>query len=182
MKDTVLFGSLYREYYTGAFRFARSYVRDDMTAEDLVSDSFFKLWEVMKKEEVKYPQALLITILRHEALDWLKHEQIKQAGIANIASIHSRDLHYRILSLEACNPEELFSKNIQDIIDRTLETLPPLTREIFVLSRYEHLAVKDIAERVNLSSKSVEYHITKSLKALRIALREYLPILFFFIR
>ena len=47
------------------------------------------------------------------------------------------------------------------------------------MSRYESLSVKEIAHELSLSTKSVEYHITKSLKLLRIALKEYLPIFYF---
>lgn len=46
------------------------------------------------------------------------------------------------------------------------------------MSRYENLSVKEIAEELSMSPKSVEYHITRSLKALRIALKEYLPLLY----
>lgn len=117
MKETTLFGSLYNQYYTVAFRFVKFYVRIDMAAEDIVSDSFFKLWEIMKREEVNHPYALLTTILRHESLDWLKHEQIKQASIETITSIQTRDLHYRILSLGKTNTIFAWDTPLPDVAE-----------------------------------------------------------------
>ena len=90
-----------------------------------------------------------------------------------------RDLDYRITTLEACDPQEIFSSEITRIIQDTLQSLPDQTRRVFEMSRYESLSVKEIAEELSISPKSIEYHITKSLKALRIALKDYLPIFYF---
>ncbi len=84
---------------------------------------------------------------------------------------------YRIMALEACNPEELFSAEVGEIAERTLRSLPPLTYRVFALSRYDHLPVKEIAGITGLTPKSVEYHITRALKALRVALEGYLALL-----
>ena len=57
--------------------------------------------------------------------------------------------------------------------------MPPQTREEFMMSRFQNKSNKEIAESMNISVKSVEYHITKTLKVLRVALKDYLPIFFF---
>jgi RNA polymerase sigma-70 factor (ECF subfamily) len=176
--DNAAFSELYTRYYKRSFLFVKSYVRDDMAAEDIVSESLIHLWQTMKKETVEHPQALLVLILKNGALNYLKHQAVKQAGFEAISSAMIRDMNYRITSLEACDPKELFSAEILEIIGKTLQSLPEQTRTIFEMSRYELLSVKEIAETLTLSSKSVEYHITKSLKALRISLKDYLPLLF----
>ena len=70
----------------------------------------------------------------------------------------------------------MFSSEITRILEDTLASLPEQTRQIFIMSRYEQMSVKEIAETLHLAPKSVEYHITKSLKVLRIALKDYLPV------
>lgn len=87
-------------------------------------------------------------------------------------------MDYRISSLKAFDPEEVFSSEITEIVRKALESLPEQTRRIFEMSRYEQMSVKEIAERTSLSAKSVEYHITRSLKVLRVALKDYLPIFY----
>lgn len=86
----------------------------------------------------------------------------------------------RTASLEECDPNDIFVQDVQRIIDETLLSLSPLTRRIFEMSRYKHLSNAEIAEETSLTVKSVEYHITKALKALRISLKDYMPIFLFF--
>ena len=180
--DITSFSEIYIQYYKSSFLFVKSYVRDDMVAEDIVSDSLINLWQSIKTETVEYPHALLITMLKNNALNYLKHQDVKYAAMEFLSSSMARDLNYRIRTLEACDPKEIFSSEITSIIEKTLLSLPEQTRRIFEMSRYENRSVKEIAEILSLTPKSVEYHITKSLKVLRIALKDYLPILYLFFR
>ncbi len=182
METTDLLESVYRQYHAVALRFVKSYVREDMAAEDIVSDSFLELWKVARQDDVEHPYSLLITILRHRSLNWLKRQCVEHSAMNTISTIRNRDLRYRIMALEACDPEELLFSEIREIVERTLRSLPSLTSRIFALSRYDHLSVKEIAEQVGLTPKSVEYHITKTLKALRVTLDGYLALLIFFLR
>lgn len=173
------FSDIYNLYYKKSFLFVKSYIRDDMASEDVVSESLIHLWQTMKKEKVEHPNALLITILKNEALNYLKHANVRQIALDSLSSKMIRDLQYRITTLQACDPEEIFSSEITNIVDKTLSSLPLQTRKIFEMSRYEHRSVKEIAKEMSMSTKNVEYHITRSLKSLRTALKEYLPLFYF---
>lgn len=175
MMSKISFEELYTSYYKRSFLFVKSYVRDDMVAEDIVSEALINLWETSKRETVEHPLSLLLAILKNGALNYLKHQEIRQSAAESISSKIVRDLNYRIATLQACDPEEIFSAEITRIVEETLQTLPEQTRRVLIMSRYEYRSVKEIAEELSISTKSVEYHITKSLKALRVALREYLP-------
>lgn len=174
MKDND-FAKVYERNYKRSFLFAKSYVHDDLVAEDIAAESLFKYWQICKESKENVSEAMLVTILKNRAIDYLRSEMHKQIALENIAETAMRNLEIQITALEACDPNELFSNEIQQIIQQTLKTLPEQTREIFLLSRFENLSVKEIAEKRNLTPKAVEYHITKSLKALRIALKDYLP-------
>lgn len=177
--NTISFSDIYTNYYKRSFLFVKSYVRDDMVAEDIVSEALIRFWETTKKETVEHPMSLLLAILKNGALNYLKHQTVKESATESISFKMIRDLNYRITTLQACDPEEIFSSEITQIVDKTLQSLPEQTRRVFEMSRYESLSVKEIAHELSLSTKSVEYHITKSLKLLRIALKEYLPIFYF---
>ncbi len=168
------FNEIYIKYYKSSFLFAKSYVHDDMAAEDIASESLISLWQTMKKETVNNPPNLLLVILKNNALNYLKHQAIHQKAMESFSEKMIRDLDYRIATLDACNPEEVFSAEISEIVKKTLESLPEQTRRVFEMSRYENLSVNEIAEQLSTSPKSIEYHITKSLKALRVALKDYL--------
>lgn len=152
-----------------------------MAAEDIATDSLVKYWKLLSSEGITTSDALLLTIVKNKCLDYLKHEAIHQTTIESLADINNRELSIRISTLEACNPEEIFSAEIRSIINRTLADLPEQTRRIFEMSRFDNKTVKEIAENAGLTSKAVEYHITKALKVLRIALKDYLPITYFFL-
>lgn len=177
--SAISFSEIYTNYYKRSFLFVKSYIRDDMMAEDIVSESLIKFWETSKQETIQHPQSLLLTILRNNTLNYLKHREVRQKAIDTMSSRMVRDLDYRITTLEACDPQEIFSSEITRIIQETMQSLPEQTRRVFEMSRYESLSVKEIAEELAISPKSIEYHITKSLKALRIALKDYLPVFYF---
>ena len=69
-------------------------------------------------------------------------------------------------------------EEIKATMAQSIQQLPEKTRQIFVLSRYEQQSHREIAERLDLSEKSVEYHITQALKYLRVELKDYLPFIF----
>lgn len=172
------FSSIYTQYYKRSFLFVRSYVHDDMVAEDITSEALIHLWEVMKSEEVSKPIVLLTVILKNKSLNYLKREVLKKQVESSVYDKSLRDLDYRINSLVSTDPNELFTEEITKLLKETLDRLPETTRKIFILSRFHHLTVNEIAVQMNLSPKSIEYHITKSLKMLRISLKDYLPIFY----
>ena len=174
------FNDIYTSYYKKSFFFAKSYVHDDLAAEDIASDSLIKLWEKLKTEKIDYIEPLLLTILKNKALDYLKHEEVKRTAFESMADWHQQELSIRISTLESCDPNEIFSDEVESIIRETLKLLPEQTRQIFLLSRFENKSNKEIAEQMGISIKGVEYHISKALKALRITLKDYLPLFYFF--
>ena len=93
------------------------------------------------------------TILKNKALDYLRHKVIHESAIENIMELNDRELNIRISTLEACDPEEIFSHEIQTIIHNTLQSLPEQTRRIFEMSRFENKTVKEIAEETNITAK-----------------------------
>ena len=83
-------------------------------------------------------------------------------------------LQTKINTLEACDPDYLFSGEIKSIIDNTLHRLPKKTQHIFLMSRTEGLSYSVIGKKMNLTQKSIEYHISKALEQLRISLKDFI--------
>lgn len=173
------FNIIYERNYRRSFLFTKSYVHDDMAAEDIVAESLVKYWRLITEGEREVTEALLLTILKNKALDYLRHKAVHDAAMEGLEEINKRELSIRISTLEACDPKEIFSDEIQTIIRDTLKTLPEQTRRVFEMSRFENKTAKEIAEDMNISIKGVEYHITKALKLLRTNLKDYLPLFYF---
>jgi RNA polymerase sigma-70 factor (ECF subfamily) len=179
--DIQRFNQLYKEYRSRFIHFARTYVEDFTTAEDIVMDSMMYYWEnrCLLKHEENLP-AYVLTVIKNKCINYLERERIREKAENNLSQRADWELNFRIATLEACNPEKLFSKEIRQIINKTVASLPRQSREIFIRSKYKNQTNKEIAHTMKLSVKSVEYHMTKVLKLLRIALKDYLPFLFLF--
>lgn len=173
------FNEIYTAFYMKSYLYVKSYVHDDMAAEDIVAEALIKLWERMKRETVEPVRPFLFCILKNSALDYLKHQTIKRNVHSTIEKAMARELEIRRTSLESGNPDEIFSKEIQQIIQTTLQSFPKRTREIFLLSRFENKSYKEIAALFDISQKGIEYHINQAIKELRVALKDYLPLIGF---
>jgi len=172
------FNEIYSEFYRKSFLYVKSYVHEDMAAEDIVSEALIKLWERMKLGPVDPIGPFLFTILKNRSLDYLKHQVIKRGAHDAINEAMGRELKIRTAALESSDPKEIFSIEIHEIIELTLKSLPSRTREVFILSRFGNKSNKEIAEMFQISVKGVDYHILQSIKELRFALKDYLPLLY----
>jgi len=172
------FNRIYTEYYKKSFLFVKSYVHDDFAAEDIVSEAMVKLWNRMKERPLESVQAYLFTILKNSSLDHLKHEAVKKTAYRSINEMLKLELDIRISVLQSRDPDKIFSSEIQEIIENTLTSLPEKTRQIFTMSRFEYKSNREIADFLGITVKGVDYHIAGTIKELKIALKDYLPLLF----
>ena len=179
--DRKAFDELFRVFYSRLFCFAKSYLRDESIAENIVQDAFLLLWE--RRETLRSDsnvQAWLLTVVKNSAINHINrlNRQIKAETV--YGERIARELDLRIASLEACNPEYIFSKEVAEIIQKALGLLPEKCREVITMSRFEDMSNKDIAEKLGITVKGVEYHITNALKKLRMELKDYMLFLLFF--
>ena len=170
------FDEYYSQYYRRIFAFARSYVNDEMVAQDIAADAMVKLWMHLKDNADADVHHWLFVIVRNLCLDYLKHQKIKQKTLAEVALWRMQDLDFKISSLDKYGHDSLISGEIQEIVNRVVEEQSPRTREIFIMSRVYGKKNREIAQEMGLSEKNIEYHISKVLKALKIALKDYLMV------
>ena len=81
------FNTIYERNYRRSFLFTKSYVHDDMVAEDIVAESLVKYWRLVSAGENEITEALLLTILKNKALNYLRHKAIHDAAIENLEEI-----------------------------------------------------------------------------------------------
>lgn len=176
------FNKLFSNYRGIFIRFANTYIQDEETAEDIVVDSLVYYWENRHSltSDSNIP-AYIMEVVKHKSLNYLRNQRIREDIEQNLWAHMERVRKLKITTLEACDPEELFSSEAQHLIDKTLESLPEKTRTIFIMSRYENKTHKEIAEHFGLSTKSIEFHISKALNILRKRLKDYLPLILFFL-
>ena len=90
------------------------------------------------------------------------------------------DLNTRLATLEDCEPHELFSEEIKELVNAAFRKLPEKTRRVFRMHRIEGKSYKEIADSTGLTVKGVDFHIQKALKLFRKELKDYFPLFLLF--
>lgn len=171
------FNELFNQHYNPFLRFAVSYVRDKSIAEEITLEAFSIFWEKQNSiSEVTNHPAYILTIVKNLCLNHLKRTTLKINTESRMQEAMEWELTTRINNLEACDPEYLFSREVESILHETINKLPERTREVFLLSRFESKTHKEIAEALNITTKGVEYHISQAIKQLKLELKDYLPL------
>ena len=162
--------------------FANTYVRDWDVAEDITTEALIYYWENRNTlSEVSNIPAYILTIIKNKSLNYLRHLQIREEHSENIRKYIEWELNARIVSLDACEPYELLVKEMQELIQQTLDKLPERTRKIiYFKSVMKTNTYKEIAALMNMTTKGVDFHICKALKALQINLKDYFPLFLYF--
>ena len=171
------FDEYYRRYYWKIVAFARSYINDDMVAQDIAADSMIKLWMQLKDKPDTDVHHWLFVIVKNLCLDYLKHQKIRQKSLAEVSRWKIQDLDFKISSLDKYGLDSVTSREIRGIVNKVLDEQNPKTKSIFITSRIYGKKNREIAQAMGLSEKNIEYHIAKVLKALKVALKDYLVIL-----
>ncbi len=176
-----LFNKFFTDYQGRFIRFANNYVRDWTVAEDFTLEALMAYWEHRHTllPNTNIP-AYVFTIIKNKCLNYLEHLQVKKDVVNQLQLDAEWELQVRITSLEACDPDTIFTTEAEDIINRTIAKLPEQTRKIFIMSRFENKSHKEIAGITGMTTKGVEFHISKALKILRNNLKDYMPILLYF--
>ncbi len=179
-RDSGFFTVLFEQYKEPFTRFANSFVRDRLVSENLFVDALVDYWQRRDSlPDDTNVAAYLLTSVRNKALNHLRHQRIRENAADELVRRARHELDFRIASLEDFTTQSLFSSEIHEIVRKTLAEMPAQTRRIFEMSRFENRKNAEIAEQLNISVKTVEFHIGKVLKVLRVRLKDYL--LFFLV-
>ncbi|WP_462317894.1 RNA polymerase sigma-70 factor [Marinilabilia sp.] len=170
---------LYSNYYSALCQYALKFVSDPGIAEDIVAQIFFRLYEKRKDFELKNVRSYLFQSVRNASLNHIRDHK-ESLAIENQEELFDFP-GSAVFQIYAEGLENMFLKDAVDALEKAMADLPPQTREVFRLSRFEQLSTKEIAARLGISFNTVETHISRALKKLRIALKDFLPFLIWFL-
>ena len=171
--DESAFEELFRKYFTGLCIYAREFVKKNEVAEEIVEDVFCKIWEKRKSLEVTVSlKSYLYRSVYNTSLNYLKSEKHHMKNQDNLADNFENMLP--ISTPGDITSSSLLSEELEMKIEQAINSLPEKSQIIFRLSRFEGLKYSEIAEKLNLSVKTVETQISRVLKKLRVQLKDYL--------
>ena len=176
------FGMFYNTYHLRFVRYAYYYVNDKQTAEDITHDALLYYWE--NKQNLSTDTDVLGYILlsvKNKCLNFLKHLQIEADYSRKCSDLYGWEIDTRVQTLENETYSAIFTKDIMRIVMETLSDLPEQTQKIFIMNRLENKTRKEIARILGVSQQKVDYHVNKANDYLLYKLKDYLPLLLFFL-
>jgi RNA polymerase sigma-70 factor (ECF subfamily) len=167
------FRAFYLQYAGDLVFFARKFV-NIQTAEDIVHDIFLKIWDKRSTIIVeKNIRGYLLSMVQHACYDYLKHQQVKDSFMNRTI----RQLKLDELKYFETSKEEPWGKETMEEVYESIEKLPDRCKDIFKMAYLEGQKHADIADKLEISVRTVETHVYKALKILRESL--LLLLLFF---
>ncbi|MDR0892672.1 MAG: RNA polymerase sigma-70 factor [Mediterranea sp.] len=155
------FSTLYRLYWKKVYHFARLYTPSLSDAEDAVQETFIKLWNNREQiDESKSIENYLFIITRNHLFNLL--EKKKYEARLQLTALQALDIEASDNATEQLQLSEL-RKHINDIVN----SLPPRQKEVFLMSRTQHLSHAEIAVRLTISQRAVERHVYLALRTLK---------------
>lgn len=158
-------------------------VRDEHLALDIVQEAMLKLAEKYSERPVAELPMLFQRILQNATRDFFRRQKVRSAWVMPLSALFGADNdedHDPLDTLEidgnskvASRPaEQLEQKQVLDIIEKAITTLPLRQRQAFMLRYWEELDVAEAAKVMECSEGSVKTHCSRATHALAILLKK----------
>lgn len=158
--DTGALGVIYMRYSVAVSDFAYRFIRNREEVADITHNIFCKLWEErLDLKDVRSLKNYLFSMTRNAIFNELRHQKVVNQWETDILLTEAD----KYTDAES----SISTADILEMINLHIERMPELRRRIFCMSRYDNLSHAEIAEKLNVSQKTVEYHIGIALKELR---------------
>lgn len=171
--SSIVFEQVFKEHFKSLHAYACSILKDEDSAEEVVQNVFYKLWE--KKERINTLDSIPAYLYRsvyNESLNMIKHNKVRSEyqAHAGYRTDHSDN-----------TADQTNLKELEVRLTKAMNELPEQCRTIFQMSRFEELKYREIADKLNLSVKTIENQMGKALKLMRQKLSDYLIVLMIFL-
>ncbi|MGJ1496144.1 RNA polymerase sigma-70 factor [Sphingobacterium spiritivorum] len=158
------FEQLYLDHWEKLFFFCVKTIQDEEIAKEIVQEVFKSVWERKDKLELKEVERYLIRSVKLKTFEYIRNKVTRQQHHEVILNAYKEEYHENSVEVQ-----ELSSK-----INNLIGSLPNQCKNVFKMSRHEGLTNKEIASRLYISERAVEYHISRALSTLKTHLSDYI--------
>jgi RNA polymerase sigma-70 factor (family 1) len=159
--DEVAFEMLYDRYWSKIYSTAFSYLHNREDSSEIVHDIFISIWMKRQHLDIHSLPNYLTAAARYQVYKRL--QQRKSVRLIYSGTLEETDERPSVNQGE----EHLLEVELQENMENNLKALPERCREIFLLSRKDHLSISEISERLGISKRTVENQLTRALHHLR---------------
>ena len=158
--DHWAYEQLYRRYSRLLFSYAMKKLRDEEQAKDIIQEFFTELWD--KRETTVFSTNIsgyFFSAINNRILNYFLRENVKSKFVSYVTDN---------LPEVVANTDHLIRENqLMELIEKEIQALPPKMRVVFELSRKQHLSYKEIADKLEISERTVENQVSNALFRLR---------------
>jgi RNA polymerase sigma-70 factor (ECF subfamily) len=173
-RDEAAFEQMFKTYFKRLHAYAFTILRDEIQAEEMVQQVFFKLWE--RNENLSLTGSVssyLYRAVHNESLNYIKHQKVRSNHQLNVAYSMKNEVEHPA--------KKIMASELEKKIHSALNELPEQCRTIFQMSRFDELKYREIADKLGISIKTVESQMSKALRLLRVKLVDFLIFILLFI-
>lgn len=168
--DEKAFDALFLKYYGALCAYAKQFVGYE-EREEIVQDVMAWLWQNKKMITIETsPKNYLFRAVKNSCFTLINRQEIKQRILSNL---------YDDVPSYYEDPDFYIVKELSEKIELALSRLPATYREAFELNRFQKMTYNEIANKLDVSPKTIDYRIQQALKLLRVELKDYLPLILF---
>ena len=145
-----------------------SRIRERSKTEGMAQEIFMKFWDKRSQLVIENFSAYLYTCVKHRCLNYIESKIVRKKHWE----------HYKIFlpRQDDSTDKTIAFNDLEEALENGLNNIPKKSKMIFRLNRLEGQSVKEIAGQMNLSEKAIQYHLTRSVKELRVYLKEFLSL------
>jgi len=166
--DEEAFTSFFKIYYARLIEYSMIFLKDELLAQEVVSDIFYKLLKQKHKLlKIDNITSYLFLSCKNQSITYLKKNKARV--------INSLDVLYDHPSAGNNNPEEdVITQELQDLVLHTIESLPPRRKLVFQMIKEDGMSYKEVAELLGISIKTVDNQLASAITELRKKVSAYL--------
>jgi RNA polymerase sigma-70 factor (family 1) len=160
------FSELFNRHWDRVYNMIYSRIRERAVTEEMAQEIFMKLWDKRAELAIDNFSAYLYTCVKHRCINYIESRITRKKHWE----------HYKIfLPVQDDSTGKTIALNdLREALEKGLNNIPRKSKMIFQLNRFEGQSVKEIAGQMNLSEKAIQYHLTRSVRELRLYLKEFL--------
>lgn len=159
------FAEFFKRYWRKVHAMAWQRVRSEDVTQEIVQDLFISLWKRREKLDIQDVSSYLYISVKHRVLNHLESRLAKGS--------HWNEYRQYLTDSEETTQHTVAFNDLMNALEQAVNRLPEKSGKVFRLSFFEGHSVSEIADALKVSEKTIEYHLTRSFKKLRVYLRNY---------
>jgi RNA polymerase sigma-70 factor (family 1) len=164
--DEEAFTELFQRYWKKVHAMAHVRVRSEEVTTEIVQELFISLWDKRASQSIKHLPSYFYKAVKNKTLNHIEAQLVRKNYWAYYKKF--------IPGQENATENTVEFDELMNAVENGMEDLPEKSKKVFKLNRLEGRSVSEIADMLQLSEKAIQYHITLSLKKLRLHLKDYI--------